>query len=159
MWLQPSIPSLRLLTTGLSGTLLRDVPFSAIYWTLLKVLQPEIGPLVQSLFSDPDRPQIQFGSYGLHFTQSFVAAAAAGSVAAVLTHPCDVIKTYQQVLVGSHSSPLGVCGHNVFGITTRIVANQGMMGLFAGLLPRVLKVSPACAVMISSYDVTREILA
>lgn len=33
-----------------------------------------------------------------------------------------------------------------------IVSAQGARGLFAGLIPRILKVAPACAIMIASYE-------
>jgi len=33
-----------------------------------------------------------------------------------------------------------------------IIKEQGVKGLFSGLTPRILKVAPACAIMISSYE-------
>ncbi|XP_060680950.1 probable mitochondrial glutathione transporter SLC25A40 isoform X2 [Hemiscyllium ocellatum] len=37
-------------------------------------------------------------------------------------------------------------------IMERIVTESGFGGLFVGLLPRLMKVAPACAIMISSYE-------
>ncbi|XP_043546281.1 solute carrier family 25 member 40 isoform X2 [Chiloscyllium plagiosum] len=37
-------------------------------------------------------------------------------------------------------------------IMERIVTESGFRGLFVGLLPRLMKVAPACAIMISSYE-------
>jgi solute carrier family 25, member 39/40 len=37
-------------------------------------------------------------------------------------------------------------------IIRRIYVQRGLPGLFSGLVPRVIKVAPACAVMISSYE-------
>ena len=37
-------------------------------------------------------------------------------------------------------------------IAKELVASQGVRGLFSGLTPRLLKVAPACAIMISSYE-------
>ena len=40
--------------------------------------------------------------------------------------------------------------------TMRVMANivraEGVGGLFTGVVPRVVKVAPACAIMISSYE-------
>lgn len=33
-----------------------------------------------------------------------------------------------------------------------IVADKGFSGLFTGLIPRLVKIVPACAIMISSYE-------
>ena len=35
------------------------------------------------------------------------------------------------------------------------VAPPGFSGLYAGLVPRVLKVAPACAIMISMYELCK----
>jgi len=60
---------------GYSATLLRDVPFSAIYWPCYEFLRPQ-----------------QY-----NFFETFLAGASAGSVASAATLPMDVIKTRIQV--------------------------------------------------------------
>ena len=37
-------------------------------------------------------------------------------------------------------------------IARELVGDQGGRALFSGLVPRLLKVAPACAIMISSYE-------
>lgn len=37
-------------------------------------------------------------------------------------------------------------------IFIRIYQNYGVKGLFAGLTPRLIKVAPACAIMISTFE-------
>ncbi len=34
----------------------------------------------------------------------------------------------------------------------RIYATEGFRGLFTGYVPRIVKVAPACAIMISTYE-------
>ncbi|XP_063306594.1 mitochondrial glutamate carrier 1-like [Pelobates fuscus] len=68
---------------GLGATLLRDVPFSIIYFPLFSNLN-KLGK------SSPDDRA--------PFLHSFVAGCIAGSTAAVSVNPCDVIKTRLQSL-------------------------------------------------------------
>ena len=41
-------------------------------------------------------------------------------------------------------------------IARELLADQGGRALFSGLTPRLLKVAPACAIMISSYEFCKE---
>jgi solute carrier family 25 protein 39/40 len=38
-----------------------------------------------------------------------------------------------------------------------IFQNEGVAGLWKGWIPRTLKVAPACAIMISSYEVSKRV--
>ena len=51
----------------------------------------------------------------------------------------------------------GSGGRTTFAGIQRIVAEEGFSGLYAGSLPRMLKVAPACAVMISSYEIGKRV--
>ena len=64
--------------SGVGQTMMRDVPFSMIYWGINE-------PLKNNVFSD-------FGP----FLRSFLSGAVAGCVSAVVTHPFDVLKTKLQ---------------------------------------------------------------
>ena len=37
-------------------------------------------------------------------------------------------------------------------VASELIYEQGVRGLFAGLIPRLLKVAPSCAIIISSYE-------
>lgn len=120
---------------GLGPTILRDVPFSAIYWLNYEFYKMK--------FNQP-RPSFSF---------SFVAGAAAGTVAAVITLPFDVVKTHRQIelgeiVLGSKSKE----SVKTLNMMKNIYNQRGINGLFAGLVPRVVKVAPACAIMISTYE-------
>ncbi|GCB63287.1 hypothetical protein scyTo_0013184, partial [Scyliorhinus torazame] len=87
------------------------------------------------------------------FKISFSSGATSGAIAAVLTLPFDVVKTRRQIELGelsaSHSRKTLTA---TLKIMKRIVQESGFGGLFVGLLPRLMKVAPACAIMISSYE-------
>lgn len=41
---------------------------------------------------------------------------------------------------------------NMQDIARNIYRNHGVRGLFTGLLPRIFKVAPACAIMIATFE-------
>jgi len=149
------------LWNGYTATLLRDVPFSALYWPLY------------------DQCKATFNQYTRNrdsFLVNFGSGAIAGSVASTVTLPFDVIKTIKQIEMGEkdimgvkpgRSNPnslqldermsmLTGRSRSNMTIARELVAEQGAKGLFAGLIPRLLKVAPACAIMISSYEFCKD---
>ncbi|KAF8791315.1 Solute carrier family 25 member 39 like protein [Argiope bruennichi] len=118
---------------GWVPTTLRDVPFSAIYWTIYEQLK--------LLKGDPSA--VEF----------FVFGAVSGSIAAILTLPFDVIKTQRQAELGENRIITRVTEPSVLSLLVDLYRRGGMKSLFAGMMPRVLKIAPACAIMISSYEV------
>lgn len=132
----------RVLWRGLVPTLCRDVPFSGIYWTAIESLRPRIYNLFPT---QEDSALRRFGA-------NFVAGAVAGSIAATLTVPFDVAKTRYQVNSNGkyYSLPRTLRG---------IWCEEGMRGLTVGIVPRVVKVAPACAIMLSSYEIGKLLLS
>jgi len=123
---------------GLSPTLLRDVPFSAIYWACYETYKTYLPS------SEPT------------LSESFLGGAVAGSLAAVITLPFDVVKTLRQLEFGEREiNKSNQKGTSTKEIIRRVYQQRGVSGLFAGLVPRVSKVAPACAVMIASYEYGR----
>ncbi|XP_018592002.1 mitochondrial glutathione transporter SLC25A39 isoform X2 [Scleropages formosus] len=125
---------------GWGPTVLRDVPFSALYWFSYELVKRQLCQGYEVSEST--------------FMMSFTAGAFSGAVAALMTLPFDVVKTRRQIqlgememLTGSPKKPL-----STLHMMRKICAESGYRGLFAGLLPRLIKVAPACAVMISSYE-------
>lgn len=124
---------------GLSSTLLRDVPFSCIYWASYESFKKSFVP-------KDENPQLRF---------CLGAGAISGTAAAVVTLPFDVVKTYRQIELGGQMSrppESGLHGAGPFAMLADIYRKQGTRGLFAGLVPRIVKTAPACAIMISTYE-------
>uniref|UniRef100_A0A182MLZ8 Solute carrier family 25 member 40 n=1 Tax=Anopheles culicifacies TaxID=139723 RepID=A0A182MLZ8_9DIPT len=129
---------------GFFPTILRDVPFSGIYWTTYESIKKHFN------VSQPS------------FAFSFAGGAVSGGVAAFITVPFDVVKTHQQIAFGEQflyaqnggdkavKKPFKAIG--TFETMGRIFQMNGIRGLFAGLTPRLVKVAPACAIMIASFE-------
>lgn len=45
----------------------------------------------------------------------------------------------------------------VYQTIKRIYSKSGIQGLFAGLVPRVVKVAPACAIMIATFEHSKQV--
>lgn len=87
-----------------------------------------------------------------HAPWYFLTAGVSGAIAGAMTTPLDVIKTRLQTQEGQHI---------VRGVvtTSRIVARQnGWMGLFNGVGPRVLLAAPSSAVSWGTYETIRTLL-
>lgn len=125
---------LRSLYTGLGPTLLRDVPFSCIYWAFYETVKGQLNDVMNSKFS-----------------LSFVSGAIAGTLAAIATCPFDVIKTHRQIELGEREF-FKVNETSTWKLLRRLKAQNGLKSLFSGLTPRVIKVAPACAIMIGTYE-------
>lgn len=151
---------------GLTLTMWRDVPFSGIYWWGYEAVRDRLTDMRDPPHSRR-RPRSKSRDSGNHtstFVDSFVAGATSGAIASVITTPFDVGKTRQQVL---HHEPAKAAGK---GASTAlrpeeqamprfiyyIWKEEGTAGLFRGWVPRMLKVAPACAIMISSYEVGKK---
>jgi len=130
---------------GLEPTLWRDVPFSGIYWGILEASRARLRERWPS-----DHPMTMP-------LQTFASGALAGVVAAAVTTPFDVVKTRRQVFTNvatahgtAHSAISG--NGSTPEVMWAIAKGEGLGGLFRGFNARILKVAPACAIMISSYE-------
>ncbi|KAM3854947.1 mitochondrial glutamate carrier 1 [Vipera latastei] len=109
---------------GLGATLLRDVPFSIVYFPLFANLN-KLGQ---------KSPEVKAPFY-----VSFLSGCVAGSTAAVAVNPCDVIKTRLQSL------QRGVNEDTYSGIidcARKIWRNEGPLAFFKGAYCRALVIAP-----------------
>lgn len=129
---------------GLAPTLLRDVPFSGIYWFGYERIKAHM--ILQNHSAD------------LQVHQTIMVGAMAGSTAAILTVPFDVVKTHKQISLGLHepNCPHVLTRLSTWSLIKHLYHNQGIKSLFAGMVPRVAKVAPACAIMITSFEYCKQ---
>lgn len=164
---------------GLTLTLWRDVPFSGLYWWGYETIRGRLSDAreernARALFRTGPRPEqrrrsrSQSRSRENHtdtFVDSFTAGAMSGAFASIVTTPFDVGKTRTQVYRDPAPSG-GVRGsataeapeaRNMLRLLWHIFKTEGVPGLWKGWIPRTLKVAPACAIMISSYEVGKRV--
>ncbi|KAH3676295.1 hypothetical protein WICMUC_002091 [Wickerhamomyces mucosus] len=126
-----SLKGPKVLFKGLSLTLFRDVPFSGIYWTSYEHFK-------------------KFFNFDSLFFNSFLSGSVSGTIAAIATNPFDVGKTRLQI---SNEMTLTKKEKSVIKFMSDIVKYEGVHALYVGLFPRILKIAPSCAIMISTYEV------
>ena len=127
---------------GYSATMWRDVPFSIAYWYGFEALKRTIENPSNNI---PIRDNL--------FLTSFASGAGSGMLAAFLTTPFDVIKTRRQVVTA------GTTEARTGRLLLDIVQSEGVTKLFSGVVPRVVKVAPACGMLIGTYSMVQEWVA
>jgi solute carrier family 25 protein 39/40 len=118
---------------GLGPTLWRDVPFSGIYWASYEAWKSFLA---------------RKGHQGA--SAAFISGAVSGITAALITSPADVLKTRRQAFIMSSN---GAHSMRTWPLLLKIIRTEGPSALFAGNLPRLVKIAPACGIMISCYEV------
>eukprot|EP00919_Chromeraceae_sp_WS-2016_P017733 GHVR01042145.1.p1 GENE.GHVR01042145.1~~GHVR01042145.1.p1 ORF type:complete len:303 (+),score=40.87 GHVR01042145.1:71-979(+) len=115
---------------------MRDILFSVSYWTTFSYsfnlitsydeYFEERGVLCKSLYS-------------------FILGIVNGVMCTFIVHPLDYHKTIVQ------TSDVSVRGISFFSF----LRSRGISGLFAGVVPRILRVAPACGTTICVYDISK----
>ena len=95
----------------------------------------------------------QFGSKTLLLVTlllvNSIAGISAGTIAAILTCPFDVIKTRMQLSQQSRGT---------FSLFRSVVREEAASGLFRGVGPRAARVAPSCAIVLASYEILKKAL-
>ncbi|KAI0978538.1 hypothetical protein GJ496_008537 [Pomphorhynchus laevis] len=124
------------LWNGWRLTIIRDVPFSMIYWWCYENAKCNID---------------------LGLLTPFVSGSIGGISAAFVTCPVDVLKTKLQ-RNGLNMESKDFSSKMVWRECKLIYRTNGICGFWSGLLPRMTKVVPACAIMIGSYEMIKSYL-
>ncbi|KAF9015190.1 mitochondrial carrier domain-containing protein [Cyathus striatus] len=123
---------LRSLWRGVGPTLWRDVPFSGFYWASYETWKGAFA---------------KRGKEGAWV--AFISGAISGTSAALITSPFDVVKTRRQALIMSGSNENI---SRIFPLLLRIARTEGLSTLYTGLTPRIVKIAPACGIMIACFE-------
>ncbi|KAF6029541.1 SLC25A40 [Bugula neritina] len=166
----------------------RDVPFSAVYFTLYESMKgysmsyhntDHIPTWESFLINTNSYYSITTNSYYSITTNSYYSITTNSyysittnsyysvtklhsslfSICAALTLPFDVVKTHRQIELGTHAAASSSRNQTTFTRISKLYRTQGLASLFTGLGPRLLKVAPACAIMISSYEYCKRLFS
>ncbi|OMJ28290.1 Calcium-binding mitochondrial carrier protein [Smittium culicis] len=119
---------------GVGACLLRDIPFSAIYF-------PAYASLKRDVF-------LESPSKELKMHELLLAGAIAGIPAAYITTPADVIKTRLQVKPRKGQ----IAYKGIMDAFRRILSEEGPKAFFKGGIPRILRSSPQFGVTLLCYE-------
>jgi len=139
MWIVRNL-GLAGLYKGASACLLRDVPFSAIYF-------PSYNHLKKNVFGESPTKK-------LGVLQLLTAGAIAGMPAAYLTTPCDVIKTRLQVEARKGDTSYTGLRH----CAQTIWKEEGFRAFFRGGPARIFRSSPQFGFTLAAYEVLQSII-
>lgn len=139
MWIVKNL-GLAGLYKGASACLLRDVPFSAIYF-------PTYSHLKRDFFGESQTKK-------LGVLQLLTAGAMAGMPAAYLTTPCDVIKTRLQVEARKGDTNYTGLRH----AAQTIWKEEGFRAFFKGGPARIMRSSPQFGFTLAAYEVLQSVL-
>lgn len=185
---------------GVVPTLLRDVPFSAVYWLSIERMK-DFWQSLRHQQRETGAP-----SSWEQAGQSFINGSVSGMIAAAVTTPLDVLKTRSQIVSNDviqtfgtsvtqtasstvlstqqhHIGEAALCDHagalvyhqkpiistttagaaankpqSTISIARNILTTEGIPGFWRGNTTRMIKVAPACGIMISSYEIGKRLL-
>ncbi|TPX78463.1 hypothetical protein CcCBS67573_g00312 [Chytriomyces confervae] len=127
---------------GVTACLMRDVPFSGIYFPVYAHLKKDI------FHEGRDGKKLAIG-------ELLTSGAIAGIPAAYLVTPADVIKTRLQVAARSGETTYS----GVFDAFRKILKEEGPRAFFKGGVARVLRSSPQFGVTLASFELIQQALS
>ncbi|VWU49079.1 mitochondrial carrier protein, putative [Hepatocystis sp. ex Piliocolobus tephrosceles] len=208
------------LYNGITSTLVRDIPFSAIYWSLNEYFVNYIKK------NDPEYEKRK--NFVKKFIYPFICGCVSSTITTFITHPLDIIKTNMQARcidiihrndfdykkiknydlghINKINNFYNICknnfynnkyiydtklnnnyahnnfrtiyykygcskygsntynykyynyfkltnnyNHNLFSIANFIFKRNGIKGFYIGIVPRLIKIVPTCAILYSTY--------
>ena len=132
---------------GGAACLLRDIPFSSIYFTAYSHLKTDLFHEGRQIGPDERKKK-------LSPLELLSAGAIAGMPASYLATPADVIKTRLQVV----PRPGQQTYHGIVDAATKIYSQEGLSAFFKGGPARVFRSSPQFGVTLLAYELIQRVL-
>ncbi len=107
---------------GLAPTLWRDIPFSGLYWMSFETLKEKLTQHFRHESNHRQRWSDAQAQLGI----AFIAGAASGTMATIMTQPFDVVKTKQQMQYFSTTNDAMLANLSVSHMLREILRHEGM---------------------------------
>lgn len=127
---------------GWIPTVLRDCPYSAMYWFNFELFRSTYTTFLQTHTS------LTLPTYMI----TFASGATSSLLAALVTHPFDVIKTRRQV---SQSLPHPTTPIAQTPTIWNTLRYEGVGSLYKGLSMRLFTVIPGSAILVTVYETVK----
>ncbi|XP_031574547.1 calcium-binding mitochondrial carrier protein Aralar1-like [Actinia tenebrosa] len=107
----------------------------------------------EEMLMEPDEKQVSFIWSVLHNVYRFGLGSIAGATGATAVYPIDLVKTRMQ----NQRAVLDAekLYKNSFDCLIKVIRNEGIRGLYRGLLPQLVGVSPEKAIKLTTNDMVR----
>lgn len=146
---------------GMWGTLVRmyktEGGVSALYRGIVPTVAG-VAPYVGLNFMVYESVRTAFtleGEQNPSAVRKLLAGAISGAVAQTCTYPFDVLRRRFQI---NTMSGMGYQYKGIFDAVRVIVGQEGIRGLYKGIVPNLLKVAPSMASSWLSFEMTRDFL-
>lgn len=134
----------RRLYSSLPITITMNVPYVATHWMVYEELRQQL----QLKDIEEGTPEAEEAIFEFRYV---ISGFLAGSCAAAVSNPFDVIKTNLQLDDRKVWGSTRDCVRN-------LVKNWGYNVFLSGMIPRVLQLGPSAAIVMTSYEVSKKML-
>ena len=130
--------------TGLKVSLIRDVPFSGIFYPIYNFFKTYYQQILINIGGNPANH-----TFNLTLVAS-LASFSANFVCCVITNPLDLIRT--RAYFQYHNKDQSQHYNGITDAAIRIYQREGMIGYFRGLFPRIMRKGLGSIIAWSFYE-------
>lgn len=132
---------------GLKLSLIRDVPFSGIFYPIYMFFRSNLMQVYQQ---DLDKSQTTGQRLKTVAIISSVASFMANIVSCTITHPLDLMRT--RAFFKFHNNDSNQHYSGIFNGVTKIYQTEGFAGFFRGLMPRIFRKGFGSIIVWTMYE-------
>lgn len=141
---------------GTAACLMRDVPFSILFFPSFAILKEYFATTSAASSSSTSATPSSTTSSSSSPSQTFAAGILAGTFAAFLVTPMDVVKTRLQIIHESKNSP---SYNGIADCYKQIWRTEGPRAFYRGAIQRCLIIAPLFGISMLTYEVQQKLFS